>query len=220
MKILALEFSSAQRSVAIVQAAGAHDGWIEHEAVQSGPASTPLTLIDQALRHAALEREQIDRLAIGLGPGSYNGIRAAIALAQGWQLARGVKLAGLSSAECIAAQAQTDGLRGTVAVAIDAQRGEFYLAIYDLTSIGWRELEPLRLASPNGVSECCAKGQTIVGPELDRWFPQAKNVWPRAVTLAKMAMLHSEFIPGENLQPIYLRPTSFVKAPPPRALPQ
>jgi len=36
-----------------------------------------------ALKQAGLEREAIDCIAVGLGPGSYTGIRSAIALAQG-----------------------------------------------------------------------------------------------------------------------------------------
>ena len=49
-------------------------------------------------------------------------------MAQGWQLARGVKLLGVSSAECLAAQAQAEKIFGRVNVVIDAQRNEFYLA--------------------------------------------------------------------------------------------
>src|ERR1041385_3695067 len=105
----------------------------------------PLALAEAALREAGLEREQIECLAIGLGPGSYTGIRAAIALAQGWQLARGGKLLGMSSAACIAAQAQAEGLRGEACVVIDAQREEFYLAGYEFLESGVRETSKLRL---------------------------------------------------------------------------
>jgi len=218
MRILALEFSSAQRSAAVVQAPGPGIDWMEQEAVQSGAANTPLALVDESLRRAGLEREQIETLAVGLGPGSYTGIRAAIALAQGWQLGRAVRLLGLSSAECLAAQAQADGWRGPVAVVVDAQRGEFYLANYELTSSTWRELEPLRLASAAAVTDCHVNGQPLIGPDLTHSFPQAHNVWPRAGTLGKIALTRNDFIPGENLQPIYLRQTSFVKAPPSRLL--
>ena len=48
-------------------------------------------------------REAIEAIAVGLGPGSYTGIRAAIALAQGWQLAREVKTLGVSSVAAMAA---------------------------------------------------------------------------------------------------------------------
>ena len=72
-------------------------------------------------------------IAVGLGPGSYTGIRAAIAMAQGWQLARGVKLLGVSSAEALAAQAQAENIFGRVNLVIDAQRGEFYLATWEIS---------------------------------------------------------------------------------------
>src|SRR6185437_17099460 len=118
MKILALEFSSPQRSVAVVQRN-------DFQESLSG-SNEPFAMIDEALRAAKIEREQIECIAIGLGPGSYTGIRSAISIAQGWQLARGVKLLGVSSVEAIAAQAQSDGATGRVQVIVDAQRGEFY----------------------------------------------------------------------------------------------
>src|SRR4051812_32517277 len=111
MKILALEFSSPQRSVAIVQARS--DAPSISEVIETGGRETKaIGMIDQTLRDAQLEREQIDCVAVGLGPGSYTGIRAAIAFAQGWQLARGLKLLGVSSVECMAEQTHADGLSG------------------------------------------------------------------------------------------------------------
>ena len=91
MKLLALEFSSSQRSVAVLNATPS--GTTCFEVVETGGLG-PLGMIEQALSNAGVEREQIECIAIGLGPGSYTGIRAAIALAQGWQLASGVKLLG------------------------------------------------------------------------------------------------------------------------------
>src|SRR5437879_1951510 len=141
MKILALEFSSAQRSVAVVQSvrdsSSSPSLAVLSEIVEPGSlAVNAIGMIDASLRQAQAEREQIECLAIGLGPGSYHGIRLAIAVAQGWQLAAGeerVRLLGISSAECIASQARDEGLLGRVSVVIDAQRGEFYLATYDVT---------------------------------------------------------------------------------------
>ena len=116
------------------------------EAVETGGHGTnAFGMIEQALAEAKIEREQIDALAVGLGPGSYTGIRAAISLAQGWQLARGVKLLGVSSAECLAAQARAEKILGRVNVVIDAQRNEFYLATYEITPDGWREIAPLKI---------------------------------------------------------------------------
>lgn len=205
----------------MVQRAVGPQAWIEHEVVEAGAApNKPFEMIEEVLRRAGVEREQVESLAVGLGPGSYTGIRAAIALAQGWQLGRGVNLQGLSSAHCLAAEAHSGGLTGSIAVVIDAQRGEFYLANYELSSSGWRELEPLRLASRATVEDCGQKGAVLVGPEVSRWFPQGRTVFPRAATLGKLALNSAEFIPGEKLVPIYLRQISFVKAPLPRVLPE
>jgi tRNA threonylcarbamoyladenosine biosynthesis protein TsaB len=241
MKILALEFSSPQRSVAVVDGnepgpskgeertlAQGHDvpllgrvggGCAEIIETASGNTTKPFGMIEEALRRAGLEREQIECLAVGLGPGSYNGIRIAIALAQGWQLASradGLKILGVSSAECIAAQAQADGLVGNVSVVIDAQRGEFYLANYELGAGGWREVSPLRLMTSDELREREQTGTTLVGPEVKRWFPNGRVVFPRAEMLGKLALGRNEFVSGDKLEPIYLRQTSFAKAPPPR----
>jgi tRNA threonylcarbamoyl adenosine modification protein YeaZ len=220
MKILAIEFSSPQRSVAVVQEQTDAGPLASGEAIETGARSTnPLGLVKDALRQAQLDRAQIECLVIGLGPGSYNGIRLAIALAQGWQLARPVKLLGISTAECLAAEAQADGIFGRVHVVIDAQRGEFYLAGYDLSAETAREIEPLGLASLPEVRARQQAGGIIVGPEVTKWFPGSRVLFPRAATLGRLARGRTGFVPGEKLEPIYLRATQFVKAPPPRIVP-
>jgi tRNA threonylcarbamoyl adenosine modification protein YeaZ len=219
MKILALEFSSPQRSVAIVQppSFGSHAAPSVSEVIETGGRATrAIGMIESALRDAQLEREQIDCVAVGLGPGSYSGIRAGIAFAQGWQLARNVRLLGISGVECIAQQAVADGLAGTINIVIDAQRNEFYLAQYTLSEKAWTEPQPLRLATLAEVQETERAGQTLVGPEVTRWFPGGRVVYPRAAVLGQIALRRSDFVPGEKLEPIYLRETTFVKAPPPR----
>ncbi len=221
MKILALEFSSSQRSVAIARADGSPSAnrGVVSEVIETGvKGNAPLLMVEEALRHATLEREQIDCIAIGLGPGSYTGIRAAIALAQGWQLARQVNLLGISTADCLTEQARSDGLRGYISVVIDAQREEFYLATYELDEKHSRQIQSLRIANRDAVERCAADGSTLIGPEVTNWFPSGKTIFPRAATLAHLASQRSDFVPGEKLEPIYLRETKFVKAPPPRII--
>lgn len=215
MKILALEFSSPQRSAAVVQPRAPGAPLVVAEVVETrGIGTRPLSMVDAALREAKLEREQIELLVVGLGPGSYTGIRTAIAMAQGWQLARGVKLLGISSASCIAAEAQAAGMTGQVAVVIDAQREEFYLGLYELGPNAWQELEPLRLASCAEVQARRDAGAQLIGPELNVSFPEGRQVFPFAGTMGRLAMGLDDFVSGETLEPIYLRPTTFVKAPP------
>ena len=90
MKILALEFSSAatQRRRGPGRRRGPRRPRLRRSRRDGRRSTNALGLVEEALRQAQLDREQIECLAIGLGPGSYTGIRSAIALAQGWQLAR------------------------------------------------------------------------------------------------------------------------------------
>jgi tRNA threonylcarbamoyladenosine biosynthesis protein TsaB len=211
MKILALEFSSAQRSVAVWE--GTARGYA---AAAGGRSTQAFALIEAALQQAQCEREDIECIGVGLGPGSYTGIRVAIAVAQGWQLARAVKLLGLSSVECLAAQLQAEAQPGLYTIAVDAQRNEFYLATYEVTPAGWREAEPLRLAPFAELQRRADAGERLAGPELTQWFPSARNLFPDAAALGRLAAGRRDFVAGEQLEPIYLRPTAFVKAPPPR----
>ena len=134
MTLLALEFSSERRSAAL-----ARDGVILAEAAETGGRATnAFALIDRALAESKIPRDEIEAMAVGLGPGSYTGIRAAIAVAQGWQLARGIKLLGIPSVEALAAQAQAEKIFGRVNVVVDAQRGEFYLATWEISDAGRR----------------------------------------------------------------------------------
>jgi tRNA threonylcarbamoyl adenosine modification protein YeaZ len=217
MKIVALEFSSEQRSVAFVDAQSGGPVLYAGEVVRSGGRATPaFATIAEVLGQTGLEREAIECLAVGLGPGSYHGIRVAIALAQGWQLARGVRLLGISSVDAIAVQAQAEGIRGPVTVVVDAQREELYVAEYDLSDRGGSETQPLRLAPVKEVQAASKAGAVFVGPEVTRWFSEGRVVFPRAEMLGLLAANRSDFVPGEKLEPIYLRATTFVKAKPPQ----
>src|SRR5262245_16791590 len=127
MKILALDFSTLRRSAGVIDENGSVLCEVTQEAQRAG---SPFPLTSEAL--AGLPPAEIDAIAVGLGPGSYTGIRSSLAIAQGWNLARNIPAAGISSAEAIAFAAFEKGLRGPAEVVIDAQRGEVYSAIYDL----------------------------------------------------------------------------------------
>lgn len=245
MNILAIEFSSPQRSIAVVQGGGAqvsagpdqqragelpagisstdagrNSGTMSRisEVVETGRSGNALGMVEAALREANIEREQIECIALGIGPGSYTGIRSAIALAQGWQIAfPAIRLLAIGTAECIAAQARTDGLAGSVTIAIDAQRGEFYLANYDIGPEGIRQTKPLRLAAKSEVDADQTSGSQLIGPEITKWFPEGRLIFPRAAALGQLALHRSDFVSGEKIEPIYLRETTFTKAPPPRS---
>ena len=204
MTILALEFSSARRSVAM-----ARGGAVLAEAFeQSAERGTKVFgLIEKVLAAAKMSREEIDTIAVGLGPGSYTGIRAAIAVAQGWQLARGVKLLGVSSVKGLAAQAQVEKIFGHVNLVVDAQRGEFYLSAWEISPAERQQISPLAIVPAAEVEACQLRGEICAGPELER------TLFPSAAAVAQLARGRTDFVPGERLEPVYLRETNFVKAP-------
>ena len=207
MTILALEFSSAQRSAAVQ-----HAGQITEVIETGGRRTNAFGLVERALAAAGIEREQIETLAVGLGPGSYTGIRVAISLAQGWQLARGVKLLGAGSADCLAAQAQAERICGRVNVVIDAQRGEYYLAAWEIRDGGRRPVAPLQIVSAAEIEARTRAGEICFGPA------GAKLAFPRAAAILTLVAGRRDFISGEKMEPIYLREANFAKAPPPRSL--
>ena len=209
MTILALEFSSAQRSVAL-----SRNGLLAGEAIETGGRNTAaFAMIENVLAQAKAAREEIEVIAVGLGPGSYTGIRAAVALAQGWQLARGTKTTGISSVAAIAARAQAEKIFGHVGVIVDAQRGEFYWATCEIAETARKEIEPLKILPRMEVQARAAKGKILIGPEA-AIFPGGRAMFPHAKAIAGLAAESRDFISAEKLEPIYLRETNFVKAPP------
>jgi len=207
MKILALEFSSQQRSVAIVD-----DSGVLSEITTDQLKTGPLVLIEQALQQAQIGREEIQRLGIGIGPGSYTGIRSAIAVAQGWQLARDTELCTVSSFETLAATARGNDLRGETHFIIDAQRHEYYHCTWQLYDQTQQESTPISIIGVTAATELEAHGPDAAG------FPSCEPLYPSATALARLAMERSDHIRGCEIEPIYLRPTEFTKAPPPRQL--
>ena len=171
-------------------------------------------LIQDCLKASQLDRRQVDCIAVGLGPGSYTGVRVGISIAQGWQIATGVKLLGVSSADAIAEQAWSEGMRGAVTCAIDAQRQEFYTCVYELREDGTRATQPLRIETLAQAKERSARGEVIIGPDALPFV--TRQIFPTALAVGTPASTRSDFVAGERLEPIYLREAAFVKAPPPR----
>ena len=215
MKILAVEFSSKHRGVAVLDDQA--DPMVMGQICEQG-GRRALDLVERALAAAQIEREEIGAIVVGLGPGSYTGIRGAIALAQGWELGRNVKLLGISSVECMAGGLADLGEPMTAHLIIDAQRNEFYLAKYDITPRACLEVEALRLVPAEHVQRLCEAGEQILGPEAAARFPGAKNLFPQATLLGRMALERSHYVTGDKLEPIYLRQTDYKKAPPRRII--
>jgi tRNA threonylcarbamoyladenosine biosynthesis protein TsaB len=99
-----------------------------------------LSLIDECLAAAGHDLDEVRCIAVGIGPGSFTGLRVALATAKGLALGGGVTLVGVSTLEALAASvlpgwcagaAVEDAGPGTlVASCLDARKGEVYGAVF------------------------------------------------------------------------------------------
>jgi tRNA threonylcarbamoyladenosine biosynthesis protein TsaB len=117
----------------------------------SGPRhSTALLAAVEASTAAAGGWSGVDRIAVGLGPGSFVGIRIAIATANGLAASTGLPLTGVCTLDAVAAGLREgDGDRECLAV-LDARRGEVFAALYAPT--GERIWEPF-VVPPDELAE-------------------------------------------------------------------
>jgi tRNA threonylcarbamoyladenosine biosynthesis protein TsaB len=130
-KVLALETSGKRGSVAIVEAGMSPPrvcGYRAHE-VHNEHAERMLGLVDLTLADSGVSKTEIDRIAVGVGPGSFTGVRVAVALAQGLMMGLGVVGVGVGSLRAIAQGLPTSDSRIRVVVR-DARRDEFFVAVY------------------------------------------------------------------------------------------
>jgi tRNA threonylcarbamoyladenosine biosynthesis protein TsaB len=107
-------------------------------------AARLLVLVEDALAEAGAGWDEVERLAVGVGPGGFTGLRLGIATARALAQARDLPLTGVSSLEALAAGAADDDRAPVVAV-IDARRGEVFAA--SAGAFGPVALEPAALAA-------------------------------------------------------------------------
>jgi len=215
MKILALDFSTAVRCVALAEVEAGQFRLLASAEERHGQSTQAFALIEAVLTRAGVSRDAVDRLAVGLGPGSYAGIRVSLAIVQGWQLARGTTSVGVSSVDCLAATAWEQGRRGPASFVVDAQRGEYYLAEFILADASVGEGSSLEIVPRTQIETRLASGAQVFGPEAMASFPTAKDLFPSAGVLARLAAERNEPVAADQLEPIYLRAANFVKAPAP-----
>jgi tRNA threonylcarbamoyladenosine biosynthesis protein TsaB len=139
MRILAFDTATRATTVALSGPGGAvlearHD---PDPGARPGHATELLPLAAALLERAEIGWEDLDRLAVGVGPGTFTGLRIGIATARALARARGIPLTGVSTLHSLASNAQQwpalASVQSVVAV-LDARRGEVFAA-------GWRASE-------------------------------------------------------------------------------
>jgi len=124
MILLALDTSTERGAIGLEVAPGAVFAATTESARHHGRDLVPT--LAATLQAARLNLRDIDVIAVGLGPGSYTGLRVGLTAAKTLAYVTGVPLVGMDSLLAVALNAPPDALR--LSVVADAQRDELYLA--------------------------------------------------------------------------------------------
>jgi tRNA threonylcarbamoyladenosine biosynthesis protein TsaB len=141
MSVLAFDTATRATAVALCgpgpEASEARDDPPQRERPRHATRLMPL--IVELLEAAETDWTDLDRIAVGIGPGTFTGLRIGIATARGLALACGLPLVGVSTLRSLAdggaAHALGDRVR-TVAAILDARRGEAYAAAWSASREG------------------------------------------------------------------------------------
>jgi tRNA threonylcarbamoyladenosine biosynthesis protein TsaB len=218
MKILALETSTDACSAALYL-----EGEVQ-EHYQFAPqqhARLILPMVDALMAEAELALGELDVVALGRGPGSFTGVRIAVAVGQAIAFAQDLRVAAVSSLAALAQGACRELGATALLAAFDARMGEVYWGEYRCADTGL--VEPVRadrLLNPAAVPLPPPGEWFGVGPGWPAYASALEQRlagrvrswdgarWPRArdvATLAVQAAGAGALLAAEQVLPVYLR---------------
>lgn len=209
--ILSLDTSTDACTVALVSDEGpAYEITIP---VRTGHAGSLLPIIDRLFSLSPYGKEDVDLIAVGIGPGSFTGIRIGIATAKGLSLALNRPLAGVNTLDALARGALPSPLN--VMPVVDARKSEIFCRLYD------REGNPLTSPMnirPEGLSEIITARTLFIGNGIplyreafsrllqENYIEGPVHLWhPRATVIGRMAMSDMSRATLHPAQPMYIR---------------
>lgn len=216
MNILALDTSMGACSAAVLRADGAARALhLREQPMERGHAEALMPMVREVMQDAGLAFGALDLIAATTGPGSFTGVRIAIAAARGLALVTRAKLYGTDSLTVMARVARESGatLGAPFAVAADARRGMLYFGLYD--EAGRKREGPLLVAPddaaallPSALKVAVGSGAALLAEAAamqDKRIEAAlPELQPSAGALAAIALEAGETV--EVLRPLYLRP--------------
>ncbi|RMG61400.1 MAG: tRNA (adenosine(37)-N6)-threonylcarbamoyltransferase complex dimerization subunit type 1 TsaB [Deltaproteobacteria bacterium] len=130
-----------------------------------------LPLLDEALREAGREREDLGGVVVTTGPGSFTGIRVGLAFAKGIAAALKVPLFPIPTLDAMARAALLSGVEGEfLCPLLDARKGEVYAAFYRIAgSSVVREGDYISTAPENLLYKIENRNVAFFGPGFRRY---------------------------------------------------
>lgn len=211
MLVLGIETSSPRGSVAL------WDGeQILVELTHQQPnahAEKVSPLVDELIEVSGRSRRELSRVGVGIGPGSFTGLRVGIALAQGIATGLGLPLVGVQSTLAMANQAALNYREYEVfCPVLDARRDEVFFAAFardgeelrPVSAIGTSGLEAhLRtLGDPSRIALCGEFAKTLA-PKGYGIISAPETEYPQATAIARLAAATSEL--PHDVTPQYVR---------------
>jgi tRNA threonylcarbamoyladenosine biosynthesis protein TsaB len=220
MNILALDTSMGACSVALLRASSSvRVLFTRHRTMQRGHAEALLPLLAEVMEESRSKYSDIELIAATTGPGSFTGVRIAIAAAQGLALVTKAKLYGTDSLAVMTKTALADLTPGggPFAVAVDARRSMLYFGVYEesgKTREGPLLLSPKDAADllPDDVHAAVGSGAELLAEAArkarKRVEAKLPELQPSAGALAEMAYRARDLARdvSDVLLPLYLRP--------------
>jgi tRNA threonylcarbamoyladenosine biosynthesis protein TsaB len=175
--------------------------------------------VDEMLKGLGLEPADLEAYAVGIGPGSFTGLRSSLAFIKGLALANPGPVAGVSTLHALAMNGAD--YSGPVLPVIDAKKGEVFTALFrsDDSGVVERESDDAAIA-PERLSEMVEGPVLLLGDGIKRYseviekaLPQAviapESMWhPRASLIAALALPRlrkGDSDPVHSLVPVYVR---------------
>lgn len=229
MNVLAFDTSTDACTVAL-EVAGALS--IDHRVEPRAHARLLLPMIDGLLSNAGLTPRSLDAIVFGRGPGSFTGVRIAVAAAQGLAFAADIGVVGISSLAAIAEGCRREHGDRHVLVALDARMGEVYFGEYRCDGAGVVEgagalgspvmqlLGEERVAAPEDARPSMrVDGLVHAGSGIERYLSvlvpegvsperirEGRFVEARdCIALARARLETGALDPADQAQPVYLR---------------
>jgi tRNA threonylcarbamoyladenosine biosynthesis protein TsaB len=217
MYTLAIELATQTGSVALAQSNGPTTETIFDEEQR---ASEQIFDVIRELLCANLPGgfEQLDRIIVGRGPGSYSGLRVAMTVAQGLALPGNTPCYALSSWAAAAAAAADAGGRQIIAIG-DARRQRFWMGRFTARDGSIQQKEPFQLVPADEL--CAAIATTDLAMATDDITEEAlgqqdiRYVRAAAPSAGRLLGVATQAIhaghPSQPMTPIYIHPPVFVK---------
>jgi tRNA threonylcarbamoyl adenosine modification protein YeaZ len=218
MNVLALDTSMGACGVCVLRAEGEHRIAVLREArMTRGHAEALMPMLAAAMEEARLDYADLDLIAATLGPGSFTGVRIAIAAARALALVTPARLWGTDSLSVMAKAALMAGAipdpDRPFAVAVDARADHLYVGLY--AGDGQKLAGPVLIAPEDAAAMLPADALTAIGSGAAHLAEAARirgheiaaaapSLEPSAAALAELALAATETMP--TLHPLYLRP--------------